>query len=67
MLHGCSALLACWHDFAFTRVTEKGYYTEKDASSIIRQILDGVSYLHAQGGSILRSTAFQALWLTFTP
>ena len=31
------------------RVTEKGNYTEKDAASIIRQILDGVAYLHSQG------------------
>ncbi|MEW5300638.1 MAG: hypothetical protein WDW36_003553 [Sanguina aurantia] len=31
------------------RVTEKGNYTEKDASSIIQQILEGVAYLHKQG------------------
>lgn len=31
------------------RVTEKGNYTERDASNIIRQILEGVSYLHSQG------------------
>ncbi|GIL62570.1 hypothetical protein Vafri_16770 [Volvox africanus] len=31
------------------RVTEKGNYTEKDASALIRQILSGVAYLHKQG------------------
>ena len=31
------------------RVTEKGNYTEKDAASLIRQILDGVAYLHSNG------------------
>lgn len=31
------------------RVTEKGNYTEKDAASIIRQILSGVAYLHSKG------------------
>jgi hypothetical protein len=32
------------------RVTEKGNYTEKDAAHIIRQILQGVRYLHLHGG-----------------
>ncbi len=32
------------------RVTEKGNYTEKDAANLIRQILEGVAYLHANGG-----------------
>ncbi|KAK9820338.1 hypothetical protein WJX72_009178 [[Myrmecia] bisecta] len=31
------------------RVTEKGNYSEKDAADIIRQILSGVAYLHANG------------------
>mmetsp|Transcript_883 Transcript_883/g.2365 ORF Transcript_883/g.2365 Transcript_883/m.2365 type:complete len:159 (-) Transcript_883:1360-1836(-) len=31
------------------RVTEKGNYTEKDAANLIRQILEGVAYLHSQG------------------
>lgn len=31
------------------RVTERGNYSEPDAARIIRQILDGVSYLHGQG------------------
>lgn len=31
------------------RVTEKGNYTEKDAANLIRQILDGVAYLHQIG------------------
>jgi serine/threonine protein kinase len=41
-------LTCCMHGVA-CRVTEKGNYTEKDAAKIIRQILDGVAYLHAQG------------------
>ncbi len=31
------------------RVTEKGNYSEKDASDLIRQVLEGVAYLHSQG------------------
>lgn len=31
------------------RVTERGNYTEKEASAIIRQILKGVGYLHSHG------------------
>ena len=34
------------------RVTEKGNYTEKDAANLIKQILEGVAYLHANGGCI---------------
>jgi len=30
-------------------VTEKGNYTELDAAHIIRQILQGVQYLHSHG------------------
>ena len=30
----------------FDRIVEKGFYTEKDASDLIKQILDGVNYLH---------------------
>ena len=33
----------------FDRIVEKGSYTEKDASDLIRQILDAVSYLHSKG------------------
>jgi serine/threonine protein kinase len=32
-----------------SRVTEKGNYTELDAAHIIRQILQGVQYLHSHG------------------
>lgn len=31
------------------RVTDKGNYTEQDASKLIHQILEGVAYLHAHG------------------
>ncbi|XP_067861184.1 calcium/calmodulin-dependent protein kinase type 1D [Heptranchias perlo] len=30
----------------FDRIVEKGFYTEKDASTLIRQVLDAVQYLH---------------------
>lgn len=33
----------------FDRIIEKGFYTEKDASKLIRQILDAVKYLHDMG------------------
>jgi len=33
----------------FFKIVERGSYSEKDASNIIRQILDGVKYLHSLG------------------
>uniref|UniRef100_A0A8C6NX15 Calcium/calmodulin dependent protein kinase I n=1 Tax=Nothobranchius furzeri TaxID=105023 RepID=A0A8C6NX15_NOTFU len=33
----------------FDRIIEKGFYTEKDASKLIQQILDAVKYLHELG------------------
>uniref|UniRef100_A0A8C5HAL1 Calcium/calmodulin-dependent protein kinase type 1D-like n=1 Tax=Gouania willdenowi TaxID=441366 RepID=A0A8C5HAL1_GOUWI len=33
----------------FDRIVEKGFYTEMDASRLIRQVLDAVNYLHAMG------------------
>ncbi|XP_073206908.1 calcium/calmodulin-dependent protein kinase type 1 isoform X2 [Lepidochelys kempii] len=33
----------------FDRIVEKGFYTERDASQLIRQILDAVRYLHDMG------------------
>uniref|UniRef100_A0A7N8YDR8 Calcium/calmodulin-dependent protein kinase 1Da n=1 Tax=Mastacembelus armatus TaxID=205130 RepID=A0A7N8YDR8_9TELE len=33
----------------FDRIVEKGFYTEKDASTLIRQVLDAVNYLHKMG------------------
>lgn len=33
----------------FDRIVEKGFYTEKDASKLIQQILDAVRYLHDMG------------------
>lgn len=33
----------------FDRIIEKGFYTEKDASKLIKQILDAVKYLHDMG------------------
>ncbi|KAM3936788.1 calcium/calmodulin-dependent protein kinase type IV-like [Leptodactylus fuscus] len=33
----------------FDRIVERGYYSEKDAASVIQQILEAVAYLHANG------------------
>ncbi|XP_065339279.1 calcium/calmodulin-dependent protein kinase type 1 isoform X1 [Cloeon dipterum] len=33
----------------FDRIVEKGSYTEKDASDLIRQVLEAVDYMHVQG------------------
>uniref|UniRef100_A0A8D2Q8V2 Calcium/calmodulin-dependent protein kinase type 1B n=1 Tax=Varanus komodoensis TaxID=61221 RepID=A0A8D2Q8V2_VARKO len=33
----------------FDRIIERGYYTEKDASQLIRQVLEAVNYLHDLG------------------
>ncbi|KAG9510623.1 Calcium/calmodulin-dependent protein kinase type 1 [Fragariocoptes setiger] len=33
----------------FDRIVEKGNYTEKDASNLIKQILEAVDYMHSQG------------------
>jgi len=33
----------------FFKIVEQGSYSEKDASNIVRQILDGVKYLHGMG------------------
>ncbi|XP_007665603.1 calcium/calmodulin-dependent protein kinase type 1 isoform X2 [Ornithorhynchus anatinus] len=33
----------------FDRIVEKGFYTERDASRLIRQVLDAVKYLHDMG------------------
>ena len=32
----------------FDRIVEKGSYTEKDASALIKQILEAVDYMHGQ-------------------
>ena len=33
----------------FDRIVEKGSYSERDASDLIRQVLEAVSYLHSLG------------------
>jgi calcium/calmodulin-dependent protein kinase I len=47
-------LIVCtWHRVTggelFDRIVEKGSYTEKDASDLIRQVLEAVDYMHEQG------------------
>lgn len=34
------------------RVTANGNYTEADAAKLIKQMLDGVSYLHSKGAPL---------------
>lgn len=45
--------LSVWHRVSggelFDRIVEKGFYTEMDASRLIRQVLDAVNYLHSMG------------------
>lgn len=33
----------------FDRILDKGVYTEKDASTVIKQVLQAVCYLHENG------------------
>ena len=33
----------------FDRIVQKGSYTEKDASHLIKQVLEAVDYLHGKG------------------
>ncbi|CAI9730550.1 calmodulin-dependent kinase type 1-like [Octopus vulgaris] len=33
----------------FDRIVEKGSYTERDASALIKQVLEGVDYMHERG------------------
>ena len=33
----------------FDRIVEKGSYTEKDASVLIKQVLEAVDFMHVQG------------------
>lgn len=33
----------------FDRILDRGVYSEKDASLVIRQVLEGVNYLHKNG------------------
>ncbi|XP_072137156.1 calcium/calmodulin-dependent protein kinase type IV [Mobula birostris] len=33
----------------FDRIVERGYYSEKDAADVVRQILEAVAYLHQNG------------------
>ena len=33
----------------FFRIVERGSYSERDAANIVRQIINGVKYLHSLG------------------
>ncbi len=33
----------------YVKIVERGNYSEKDASNIVRQILEAVAYLHSEG------------------
>lgn len=49
----------------FDRIVEKGFYTEMDASRLIRQVLDAVNYLHSLG-IVHRDLKVQMRALDFT-
>jgi len=34
----------------FERILERGFYTEKDAAAVVKQILDGLVYIHDEVG-----------------
>lgn len=50
---GIYLIVCTWHRVTggelFDRIVEKGSYTEKDASDLIRQVLEAVDYMHEQG------------------
>lgn len=37
----------------FQRIVERGCHTEKDASDLVRQLLEGLAYLHSEGVIII--------------
>jgi calcium/calmodulin-dependent protein kinase I len=39
----------------FQRIVERGTYTEAIAADLVRQMLEGLAYLHSQGVSIFAS------------
>lgn len=52
-VNGLQPVSVCAHSVSggelFDRIVEKGFYTEMDASRLIRQVLDAVNYLHSMG------------------
>jgi serine/threonine protein kinase len=40
---------ACMGGELFDRIKEQGHYTEQDASKVLRQMCEGILYMHTQG------------------
>ena len=50
--HNCMKMLLLYRVTGgelFDRIVEKGSYTEKDASRLIKQVLEAVDYMHERG------------------
>lgn len=49
VIYCCTLIYSVTGGELFDRIVEKGSYTEKDASDLIRQVLEAVDYMHEQG------------------
>lgn len=62
----CDELFRVTGGELFDRIIAKGNYTEKDASNLIRQVLEAVDYLHSLNivhrDLKVRTSQFSFLW-----
>lgn len=42
----------------FDRILERGFYTEKDAAAVVKQLLEGLVYIHDEVGRCLMNYFF---------